>query len=89
MKRKTRRLFLLLVAALAAAGFMIQGCAGEKKPDFKTEYQAVLLGDGQVPTPEEVRDNYARICDMSGAKPFESANEVMGRVFGEIQRPSK
>ena len=48
MKRKTRRLYLLLIAALAGAGFMLQGCAGEKKPDFKTEYQAVLLGDGQV-----------------------------------------
>jgi hypothetical protein len=27
---------------------MLQGCGSEKKPEFKTEYQAVLLGDGQV-----------------------------------------
>ena len=48
MERKRFALFGVFAACIAAAGFMIQGCAGEKKPDFKTEYQAVLLGDGQV-----------------------------------------
>jgi hypothetical protein len=33
---------------LAVAFLMLQGCGGDKKLDFKTEYQAVLLGDGQV-----------------------------------------
>jgi hypothetical protein len=37
-----------LVVVFAIAFLMLQGCGGDKKPDFKTEYQAVLLGDGQV-----------------------------------------
>ena len=40
--------FKVLVAVFAVAFLMLQGCGGDKKPDFKTEYQAVLLGDGQV-----------------------------------------
>ena len=72
-----------------ATGDIVEVGAGYYARVQIVEGEGVLLGKGQVPTPEEVRDNYARICDMSGAKPFESANEVMRRVFGEIQRPSK
>jgi hypothetical protein len=48
LKRKISIYIQVLVAVLAVAFFMLQGCGGDKKPDFKTEYQAVLLGDGQV-----------------------------------------
>jgi hypothetical protein len=47
LKRRRSIYFQVLVAVFAVAFLMIQGC-GDKKPDFKTEYQVVLLGDGQV-----------------------------------------
>ncbi len=72
-----------------ATGDIVEVGAGYYARVQIMEGEGVLLGDGQVPAPEEVRDNYTRICDMRSAKPFASANEVMGRVFGEIQRPSK
>jgi hypothetical protein len=52
LKRKRCLYFQVLVAFCAVVFLMLQGCGGEKKVekklDFKTEYQAVLLGDGQV-----------------------------------------
>jgi hypothetical protein len=48
LKQKRCLYFHLVVAVFTVAFLMIQGCGGDKKLDFKTEYQAVLLGDGQV-----------------------------------------
>lgn len=48
LKRKRCLYFQVLVAFCAVVFLMLQGCGGEKKLDFKSEYQAVLLGDGQV-----------------------------------------
>jgi hypothetical protein len=48
LKRKRHIYIQLLGVVLAVAFLMLQGCGGDKKLDFKTEYQAVLLGDGQV-----------------------------------------
>jgi hypothetical protein len=46
--RKRYMYIRVVVAVLAVAFLMLQGCGGDKKLDFKTEYQAVLLADGQA-----------------------------------------
>jgi hypothetical protein len=49
MLKRRRAIYIQLFGVVFAMAFlMLQGCGGDKKPDFKTEYQAVLLGDGQV-----------------------------------------
>ncbi|MGZ6226276.1 MAG: hypothetical protein ACXWMH_12320 [Syntrophales bacterium] len=49
MLERRRAIYIQLLGAFLAVAFlMLQGCGGDKKLDFKTEYQAVLLGDGQV-----------------------------------------
>ncbi|MGZ3578182.1 MAG: hypothetical protein ACXWMV_08160 [Syntrophales bacterium] len=49
MLERRRAIYIQLLGAVLAVTFlMLQGCGGDKKLDFKTEYQAVLLGDGQV-----------------------------------------
>lgn len=48
LERKRYIYIQVVVAVFAVAFLMLQGCGGDKKIDFKTEYQAVLLGDGQV-----------------------------------------
>jgi hypothetical protein len=49
------------------------------------EAAGAVLGGGQVPGPEEIRDNYGRIADMSGAQPYDSANDVMRHVFRSLR----
>jgi hypothetical protein len=48
LERRRTMYIKVFVAVFAVAFLMLQGCGGDKKLDFKTEYQAVLLGDGQV-----------------------------------------
>lgn len=48
LERRKYAYIHVLAAVFAIAFLMLQGCGDNKKPDFKTEYQAVLLGDGQV-----------------------------------------
>jgi len=72
-----------------ASGDIVEAGAGYFSRVQIMEATGAVLGNGQVPTPEAVRDNYARISDMSGAQAFGSANDVMRRVFGDLQRPAK
>ncbi|MGZ6293092.1 MAG: hypothetical protein ACXWMK_12980 [Syntrophales bacterium] len=49
MLERRRAIYIQLLGAFLAVAFlMLQGCGGDKKLDFKTEYQAVLLADGQA-----------------------------------------
>ncbi|MGZ6223425.1 MAG: hypothetical protein ACXWMW_11875 [Syntrophales bacterium] len=49
MPERKRSMYIhSLGLVLTVAFLMLQGCGGDKKLDFKTEYQAVLLADGQA-----------------------------------------
>jgi NAD(P)-dependent dehydrogenase (short-subunit alcohol dehydrogenase family) len=51
------------------------------------EGKGVFLDPGAGVTPEQVRDNWASIKDMSGAEEFANANaEGMARIFPHLQR---
>jgi len=49
--------------------------------------QGVRLGDGEkVPTPEDIRDNFAAIDDFSGAQPFRDAITNLGAMFEAVSK---
>lgn len=66
-------------------GDIVEAGAGYYARVQIVEAAGVVLGGGRVPTPEEVRDNYARIADMGGAQPHDSANDVMRHVFRTLR----
>jgi len=49
--------------------------------------RGVRVGDGEkVPTPEDVRDNFAAIDDLSGAQPFRDAITNLGAMFEVVSK---
>lgn len=67
------------------SGDVIEAGAGYYARVQIVEAAGAVLGGGQVPTPEEVRDNYGRIADMSAAQPHDSANDVMRHLFRTLR----
>jgi hypothetical protein len=67
------------------SGDVVEAGAGYYARVQIMEAAGAVLGGGQVPTPEAIRDNYARIADMSGAQPYDSANDVMRHVFRTLR----
>lgn len=67
------------------SGDVIEAGAGYYARVQIMEAAGAVLGAGQVPTPEEVRDNYGRIADMSAAQPHDSANDVMRHLFRTLR----
>ncbi|MBV1904863.1 MAG: SDR family NAD(P)-dependent oxidoreductase [Pseudomonadales bacterium] len=49
------------------------------------EGAGVLLGNGEVPTPETIQDNWGAISDMSGAQPYRHAGQVSRAVFHKMK----
>jgi hypothetical protein len=49
--------------------------------------KGVRVGDGeQVPTPEEIRDKWEAIDDLSGAQPFRDAITNLGAMFEAVSK---
>ena len=49
------------------------------------EAAGVLLGNGEVPSPDEIQENWDRISDMSEAKPYRHAGQVSRAVFHKMK----
>src|SRR5215510_5065191 len=74
------------VAWLCAAeneetGHIIEAGAGYYSKVEVREGHGALFGTETIPTPEQIRDRYGEICDMSQAAPYTNASEVMRKVF--------
>lgn len=67
------------------SGDVVEAGAGYYAKVQIVEAAGAVLGGGQLPTPEQIRDNYARIADMTGAQPYDSANDVMRHVFRTLR----
>jgi NAD(P)-dependent dehydrogenase (short-subunit alcohol dehydrogenase family) len=64
-----------------ASGHIIEGGAGYYAKVEVREAAGALFGTDSVPTPEQIRDRYSEITDMSNASPFGSASEMIRKVF--------
>ncbi|MEO2177214.1 MAG: SDR family NAD(P)-dependent oxidoreductase, partial [bacterium] len=50
-----------------------------------SEGAGIFLGDGEVPTPDDIQDNWAAISDMSDAKTYRHAGQVSRAVFRKMR----
>jgi len=74
------------VAWLCAAeneetGHIIQAGAGYYAKVEVREAHGALFGTDTIPTPEQIRDRYGEITDMSQAAPYTNASEALRKVF--------
>ena len=64
-----------------ASGHIIEGGAGYYAKVEVREAAGALFGTDTVPSPEQIRDRYSEITDMSNASPFSNASEMIRKVF--------
>ncbi len=64
-----------------ASGHIIQGGAGYYAKIEVREAAGVVFGADRVPSPEQIRDRYAEITDMSQAGAFANATEIARKVY--------
>ena len=64
-----------------ASGHIIEGGAGYYAKVEVREAAGVLFGTESVPTPEQIRERYSEITDMSNATPFSNASEMIRKVY--------
>lgn len=62
-------------------GHIIEAGAGYYAKVEVREAQGALFGAEQIPTPEQIRDRYAEITDMSQSAPYTNASEVLRKIF--------
>ena len=65
-------------------GHIIEAGAGYYAKVEVREAQGARFGTDVIPTPEQIRDRYAEISDMSQAAPYTNASEVLRKVFRSI-----
>lgn len=66
------------------SGDVVEAGAGYFAKVQIVEAEGVILGGGEIPTPEEIQANYSKIADMSNAQPFDSANDVIRHMFRKL-----
>lgn len=66
------------------SGDVVEAGAGYYSKVHIVEGKGVVLGGGEVPTPEQIQANYDAIADMSEAQPYNSANDVMRHIFRSV-----
>lgn len=64
-----------------ASGHIIEGGAGYYAKVEVREAVGALFGTDRVPSPEQIRDRYSEITDMSRATPFGNATEMIRKVY--------
>ncbi|MGE0827448.1 MAG: SDR family NAD(P)-dependent oxidoreductase [Candidatus Binatia bacterium] len=62
-------------------GHIIEAGAGYYAKVEVREARGALFGTDSIPTPEQIRDRYDEICDMSQSAPYVNASEVLRKVF--------
>jgi len=62
-------------------GHIIEAGAGYYAKVEIREARGALFGTEAIPTPEQIRDHYTEICDMSQSAPYVNASDVMRKVF--------
>ena len=90
MLERSRSMYIqLLVVVFAVAFLMLLGCGGDKKPDFKTEYQAVLLGDGQVfyGKVDKIEKDFLVFSDVYYIQRIQPAGEVQPIMLKRGKEP--
>ena len=64
-----------------ASGHIIEGGAGYYAKVEVREAAGALVGTDTVPSPEQIRERYSEITDMSNATPFGNATEMIRKVY--------
>ncbi len=64
-----------------ASGHIIEGGAGYYAKVEVREAAGALFGTDSVPSPEQIRDRYSEITDMSQASAFGNATEMSRKVY--------
>ncbi len=67
------------------SGDVVEAGAGYYAKVQIVEGAGVVLGAGEIPTPELIQENYDKITDMSQAAAFDSANDIMRHVFRTLR----
>jgi len=67
------------------SGDVVEAGAGYYAKVQIVEGAGVVLGGGEIPTPELIQENYEKITDMSQSAPFDSANDIMRHVFRTLR----
>jgi NAD(P)-dependent dehydrogenase (short-subunit alcohol dehydrogenase family) len=71
----------LCAAENAETGQIIQAGAGYYATIEVREAHGAVFGTESIPTPEQIRDRYGEISDMSQAAPYTNASEAIRKVF--------
>ncbi|OUS04708.1 hypothetical protein A9Q90_07355 [Gammaproteobacteria bacterium 54_18_T64] len=69
----------------SVSGDVVEAGAGYYAKVQIVEGAGVVLGGGEIPSPELIQQNYEKIADMSQAAPFDSANDIMRHVFRTLR----
>lgn len=62
-------------------GHIIEAGAGYYAKVEVREAQGAVFGTDAIPTPEQIRDRYSEISDMSQAAPYLNASDVLRKIF--------
>jgi NAD(P)-dependent dehydrogenase (short-subunit alcohol dehydrogenase family) len=62
-------------------GHIIEAGAGYYAKVEVREARGAVFGADAIPTPEQIRDRYAEITDMSQAAPYINASEALRKIF--------
>jgi NAD(P)-dependent dehydrogenase (short-subunit alcohol dehydrogenase family) len=71
----------LCAAENEETGHIIEAGAGYYAKVEVREAHGALFGTESIPTPEQIRDRYREISDMSQAAPYTNASEALRKVF--------
>ena len=70
------------------AGEIIEAGMGYYSRVQIVEAEGYIFNGDEVPSPEEIRDHWGEISDMSVAKPYPGADDVIRAVFGKLKAAS-
>ncbi|MBP7063504.1 SDR family oxidoreductase [Ferrovibrio sp.] len=83
----TAAVVYLCSEACNATGDIISAGAGFYAKAQVVEAEGVFFGAGSSVTPDMIAEQYARIADMSQARPYAAAMEEVAKIFGFFQKP--
>lgn len=67
------------------AGEIIEAGMGYYSKVQIVEAPGYIFKGDEVPTPEQIRDSWGKISDMTGAQPYPGADDVIRAVFGKLK----
>jgi len=82
----TAAVVYLCAESCASSGDIVSAGAGVYAKAQMVESDGVFFGAGAEVTPDMIAESYAKIADMSKARPYGAAMEEVAKIFGFFQK---